>query len=133
MDNDALFQVISKVPELKFNFMGVYPAEKSPIVKKNSFQIINTSKSSEIGEHWIMLANRNNVIFYGDSLGQPLESYGNIKVPYNNVHRMIHKRLQNQPLCGVYAIFFAWSVFSGNPVGSLFNDFYLLRFIRKYL
>ena len=112
--------------------MGVYPADSFPHLQKNSFQIINSAKGSDIGEHWIMMANKNGKIFFGDSMGQALERYQNIRIPYKEVFRLVHKGLQNQPICGLYAIFFAWALFTGNTLGAISSDFHLMRFIQQY-
>ena len=115
--------MVQKIPELKYKFLGVYPADMIPNLTNNSFIIINTAKASDIGEHWVMLANRNEKIFFGDSMGQSLEAYQHIRIPYSLVYRLIHKRLQDQPLCGLYAIFFAWSVFSGTSIETFLTTF----------
>lgn len=133
MDNEGLHQIIARIPELKYKFAGVFPADKTPRLKTNTFAIVNSSKSTEIGEHWIMLANYKGDLYFGDSMGQTLQSYQNITISRKQVYHLVHKRLQNLPLCGLYAIFFAWSVFSGHVLDNFLDDFSLMRFIQTYL
>ena len=118
---------------MKYKYVGSYPANCLPVLKRNSFAIINTETSDYDGEHWILLANKNGKIFFGDSMGQRLEKYPHIKNDYKQVTQLVKKRMQNRALCGLYCIYFAWSIFSGQKLPENFNDFDLLRYIIKYL
>ncbi len=133
MDNKSLQDIISRIPLLKYKYMGSFPADFIPPLRNNTFVIVNTDRSLEEGTHWILIANKNGKFFYADSMGQPLEVYGNIKLPYKNIQRLVYVQLQNMALCGMYCIYFAWTLFSGTPIGSFFNDFDLMRFIFQYL
>ena len=135
MDNVALCDLIKQIPELRYKYMGTFASDTFPGLKKNTFQIINTQKQTEIGEHWIMLANRNGKIYYGDSLGEPIENYNEIykRLPYSKINTLVQRKLQNLPFCGLYSIYFAWTVFSNFPIGTVENDLFLLKFIYKYL
>lgn len=133
MDNEALTQIINKIPELKHKYLGTYPANFVPQLLRNSFAIINTDPSAMEGSHWILLADKNGVIYYGDSMGQLLSVYKHIKIPYKNVKYLVNEQLQKEEsLCGFYCIYFAWCLFRGYPVSSSFTDLELVKFIFMY-
>lgn len=133
MDNQALREIINKISILKYKYLGSYPANFIPKLKNQSFVIVNTETSDSDGEHWILLANRGGNIFYADSMGLPLERYQNIQIPSRNITRLVWTKLQNDSLCGLYCIYFAWIVFGRHKLEKYFNDFDLLRFIYKFL
>ncbi len=133
MDSKGLQDIINRIPLLKYKYIGSVPADNIPRLQKNTFAIVNTDLSFEEGTHWILIANKNGKFYYADSMGQPLEVYENIKLPYKNIQRLVYTQLQNLALCGQYCIYFAWTIFSGTPIGTFFNDFDLMRFIFQYL
>ncbi len=133
MDNTALREILNRIPELKHKYMGAYPADFIPQLPLNTFIIVNIDAAYMEGSHWITVANRGGDIFYGDSMGLPLERYKNIQLPYKNIHRMVFVNLQNMSLCGMYCIYFAWTLFKGFTIEKTFNDYDLLQFIYKYL
>ena len=51
-----LLQIIEKIPELRFMYMGSYSSDEAPQFTKYSFEIFNSAPSNERGEHWIMIA-----------------------------------------------------------------------------
>ena len=57
MDNFALQQIISRIPLLKFRYLGSFPSDLVPTLDKDIFAIINTQPSNMQGENWIMIAN----------------------------------------------------------------------------
>ena len=70
MDNSQLSKVISQFPQLKYKFLGSFPADLVPKrIPKNKFCIVNFNNSNSSGTHWIMLGNKNGKIYFGDSLG----------------------------------------------------------------
>ena len=56
MDNFLLLQIIEKIPELMFKYMGSYPADKINQLTKYYFAIINSAQNIYRGEHWIVIA-----------------------------------------------------------------------------
>ncbi len=131
MDNEAILSIIKKCPSLRYKFMGVYASDTFPMLRKNTFQIINTSPNYDVGEHWIMLANKDDAIYFADSMGRCLESYTNIFLRvadfYQKIHRLVPKRLQSLPLCGLYAIYFARRIFTNLPIGAFLHDLEIIR------
>ena len=59
MDKISLLQIIERIPELRFKYMGSYPSDTVPQLTKFSFAIINSTPSNDRGEHWIMIARMN--------------------------------------------------------------------------
>ena len=79
MDNTSLRQIIERILELKYRYIGSFPADCVPRLPTFSFAIINTSPSSEAGEHWIMIARLNRTYYYADSLARPITKYKFLK------------------------------------------------------
>lgn len=121
MDNRALLDIISRISVLKHKYLGSYPANLVPIKHLmslrgyNTFIIVNTESSDKDGSHWILLANRDGIIFYGDSMGQRLSLYREIAVDANfKSHELVTQQLQQtlSSNCGLYCIYFAWKLFT---------------------
>ena len=131
MDNQQLLHVVNRFPHLKFKYLGSFPADLRPRnLPKIKFCIINTDPSTQPGSHWILLANENGKLFYGDSMGEVLEKYG-IKTN-SNFGSIVQEKLQDSELCGLYAIYFAHMLFSKVSSKHL-NDFHLLKFFGDVL
>jgi hypothetical protein len=113
--------------------MGSFPADMCPQPQRNSFIIINVDPSSELGSHWVMIANKNGKLYFGDSLGHPIKSYKLIASKFPNVIHLIHRQVQRSELCGPYAIYFACAVFNALVIPNDLSDYHLLQFIYKFL
>ena len=101
MDNFALQQIISRIPLLKFRYLGSFPSDHVPSLDNDTFAIINTQPSNMQGEHWIMIANFRHELYFADSLGRKGYSF------LNNQHykQMMPAPLQSHPsVCGFYRI-----------------------------
>ena len=109
MDNTSLRDIIERIPEHKFRYIGSFPADFFPIFSKFTFAIINTSPSSEVGEHWIMIGRLNRNYYYADSLARSVIHYKFLNKKYQ---KMIHRPLKKmENLCGFYTIFAAFQLF----------------------
>ena len=75
MDKFLLLQIIERIPELKFKYMGLYPSDKVPQLTKYSFAITNSAPSTGRGEHWIMIARLDKNYYIADSLGRKRSFY----------------------------------------------------------
>ena len=91
MDNTSLRDIIERIPELNFLYNGSFPADFVPNLPKFSFAIINTSPSSEVGEHWIKIGRLNRNYYYADSLARSVTHYKFLNKKYQ---KMIHRPLQ---------------------------------------
>ena len=56
MDNFSFLQMIERVLELRFKYMGLYRLDTVPQLTNYSFAIINSAPSKDRGKHWIMIA-----------------------------------------------------------------------------
>ena len=124
MDSAALLQVISKIPALKYRYLGCFDPNTfifpMPI---DTFQIVNTT--TDVEGHWItLICLSNGFHYFGDSL----------KATSLNQYPMLFTRLPEQKkttttiflplnisikqvdsLCGLYCIYFAWILFDNTP------------------
>ena len=106
--------------------------DKVLYLPKGKFQIINTSPFQEIGEHWLLLARKDNglLIFY-DSFSRPLEKefpflYNTLKFLYNisQTHfaqffpTKTLEQSKNTSLCGLYCIFVAHFIYASKSSNS---------------
>ena len=72
MDNTSLRQIIERIPELKHSYSGSFLAKCIQSLPTFRFAVINTSPSSEMGEHWIMIERLNRTYYYVYSLARPI-------------------------------------------------------------
>ena len=108
MDNFALQHIINRILLLKFRYLGLFPADYVPTLDNDTFAIINTQPSNMQGEHWIMIANFRQELYFADSLGCKGYSF------LNNQHykQMMPARLQSHPsVCGFYTTYAAFHLF----------------------
>ena len=75
MDNQSIQQIIERIPELKFKYIGSFPADFIPNLPKFSFEIINTASIKEVGEDWILIARLNRNYYYADCLARSITHY----------------------------------------------------------
>ena len=100
MDNFALQQIISRIPLLKFRYLGSFPSDYVPTLDIDTFAIINTQPSNMQGEHWIMIAKFQHELYFADSLG--CKGYSFLKQHYK---QMKPAPLQSHPsVCGFYTL-----------------------------
>ena len=132
MDNTSLRQIIGRIPELKYRYIGSYPADCVPRLPTFSFAIINTSPSSEAGEHWIMIARLNRTYYYADSLARPITNYKFLNKNYQKMIQQPVKKTDN--LCGFYTIFAAFQLFKffQTKLNNV-HDVHVLNFISNYM
>lgn len=140
MDNSAIYRMVSKIPELRFKFLGVYSPMAAPTLKSmpnNTFFICNTSDG--IGDHWVTFIKLydSRVVFFGDSLGRNADAYHDIRTRIDKrgilVKTLVNYQVQKtNSLCGPYAVYIAYLVFSDLLSVDSFNEFKLLQFAYKY-
>ena len=130
MDNFALQQTISRIPLLKFWYHGSFPSDHVPTLNNDTFAIINTQPSNMRGEHWIMIANFRNQLYFADSLGR--KGYSFLKQHYK---QMMPAPLQSHPsVCGFFTIYAAFHPikFRQEEITGV-HDVNVLSFISKYM
>lgn len=138
MDNVSLWELIRKIPELKFKYLGSFSPEQAiPIqaMPKDKFQIVNTTNDSS-GDHWVaIIKDQNGNVIFGDSLGKKVENYPELKKIF---HKQISKTLitkgpiQSTPdMCGFYAVYFAFMTLQSLHTANM-SEHDLFRFVNKY-
>ena len=137
MDNYQLHKIISCIGQLKHKYIGSFPADMvPPYLPLNSFCIVNIETSKDPGSHWIILANKDNVVYFGDSLGKSLSDYPYIRLWQNTSTISLvfdGDVLQTGNYCGLYCIYFAYVLYTGNFSERFLNDNFLLLFFSSYL
>ena len=130
MDNVSLEQIINRIPLLKYRYRGSFPSYYVPTLANDTFAIINTQPSNMQGEHWVMIGNSRQKLYFADSLGR--KKYSFLKQHYE---QMIPEQLQSYPsVCGFYTIYAVFHLFkfrqqeiTGVP------DVKVLSFISNYM
>ena len=70
MDNVSLKQIINRIPLVKYRYRGSFPSDYVPTLENYTLAIINTQPSNMQGEHWIMVADSCQKLYFADSLGR---------------------------------------------------------------
>ena len=84
MDSFSLMQIIERIRELRFKYMGSYPCDKVP-------QLTKSAPSNDRGELWIMVAQSDKTYYFADFLGQKRSFYSSLTKKY---WRMVPRKLQ---------------------------------------
>ena len=107
MDNVSLQQIINRIPLLKYRYRGSFPSDYVPTLDNDTFATINTQPSNMQGEHWIMIANSRQKLYFAESLGR--EKYSFLR---QHFEQMISEPLQSHPsVYGFYTIYAAFHLF----------------------
>ena len=75
MDNVSLQQMINRIPLLKYRYRGSFPSDYVPTLDNDTFAFLNTQPSNMQGEHWMMIANSCQNLYFADSLGHKKYSF----------------------------------------------------------
>ena len=70
IDNVSLQKIINRIPSLKYRYRGSFPSDYVTTLDNCTFSIINTQPSNIQGEHWIMIANFRQKLYFADTLGR---------------------------------------------------------------
>ncbi len=130
--------------------MGAVPFDELPEhPNSETFSlVINTSPSSESGDHWLALVYKNSLYYFLDSYGRTLSDetfsqefvkaiknyVGNVKIIYQK--RLLQQLMSN--VCGDYCIYFISELANRNfnSVMSVFsadlqsNDSYVFKYVK---
>ena len=93
MDNDSLQQIINRIPLLKYRYRGSSPSGYVPTLGTDTFAFQNRQPTNMQGEHWIMIANSRQILYFADSLGR--KKYSFLK---HHFEQMMPETLQSQRL-----------------------------------
>ena len=75
MDNVSIQQIINRITILNFRYRGSFPSDYVPALDNDTFANINTQPSNMQGEHWILIANSCQKLYFADSLGRKKYSF----------------------------------------------------------
>ena len=136
MDSSALLQIISKIPSLKYRYIGCFNPNSLVFPMPNdTFQIDNTT--TKVDGHWITLVRFDGIYYFGDSLkASNLKQYPQL---FNNLPTQIMflplntTVKQQDSICGLYCIYFAWTIFDNNVPINVMNDFDLYKLFSKLM
>ena len=130
MDNVSVQQKINPIPLLKYRYRGSFPSDYVPNLDNDTFAILNTQPSNMQGEHWIMIANFRQKLYFADSLGR--KKYSSLKQEYE---QMMPEPLHSHPsVCGFYTMYAAFHLFKfGQEEITEVHDVNVLSFISNYL
>ena len=107
MDNVSLQQILNRILLLKYRHRGSFPFDYVLTLDNGTFAIINTQPNNMQGEHWIMIANSRQKVFFADSLGR--KKYSFLTQQYEQI---VPEPLQSHPsVCLFYTIYAAFHLF----------------------
>ena len=99
-DNFSLQQIINRIALLKYRYRAFFPSDYVPTLDNDTCAIINTQPTNRQGEHWIMIANSCQKLYFADSFVR--KKYCFLKQQYE---KMIPEPLQSHPsICGSHTI-----------------------------
>ena len=107
MDNVSLKEKINRIPLLKYGYRGSFHSDYVPTLDKDTFAIINKQTSDMQEEHWIMIGNSRQMLYFADTPGS--KKHGFLK---QQNEQMMSEPLQSHPsVCGFYTIYAAFYLF----------------------
>ena len=107
MDNVFLQQTVNRILLLKHRYRGSFPSGYVPTLDNDTFAIINTQPSNMQGEHWIMIANTRQKLYFADYHGR--KKYSFLKQQHE---QMMPEPLQSHPSVNrFYTIYAAFHLF----------------------
>ncbi len=141
MDEHEIYTAVNRCKHLKYKFQGVFACNNFPLLKEDSFQVVNTAPSWTPGTHWIVLCKRRSsqTPIFIDPLGKPLQFYKRIFMRCVELYDIISDMsIPIQPpasdQCAVYCLYLAHVVFSSQfPNITMVDDFLLRRFVKHFL
>ena len=107
MDNVSLQQRVHRISLLKCRYRGSFPSDYVPTLGNGTSPIIITQPSFMQVEHWIMIANSCQFLYFADSRGR--KKYSFLMQQYEQI---MPEPLQSHPsICGFYTIYAAFHLF----------------------
>ena len=130
MDNVSLQQIINRIPLRRYRYRGSFPSDYVPTLDNDTFAIINTKPSNMQGEHWKMIGNSRQILYFADSRGH--KKYSCLKQHYE---QMMPDPLQSHPsVCAFYTIYAAFHLFKFRQEEITgVHDVNVLSFISNYM
>ena len=130
LDNVSLQQIINHIRPLKYWLRGSFPCDNVSTLDNETFVIINTQPSNMQGEHWILIANSLQKLFFAASLDR--KKYSFLKQEYEQM--MPEPRQSHPSVCGFYTIYAAFHLFNFEQEEITgVHDVNVLSFISNYM
>ena len=135
MDEEQVATLVQKSAFLKYKFRGVFAANNFPILRRNTFSIVNASPQHTMGTHWMLICNKNDYLIFADPLGFKLSSYIEVFKTISSQYNAVYENPKPiQPLssnaCGLYCVYLAHVVFSDIfPTVPNISELELFRFV----
>ena len=107
MDNNSLQRKINRIAAPKYRYQDSFPSDYVATLDNDTFAIISKQFSYMQGEHWIMIANARQFLYFVDSLGRKKYSFFMQKYEY----RMREPPKSHYSVCSFYTIYAAFHVF----------------------
>ena len=108
VDRVSLQQIINRSQLLKYRYRGSFPSKYVPTLDNDTFAIIKTQPRKMQGEHWIMIANSSQKLYFAVSLRRKKYCF-----PKQQYEQMMPEPLQSHPsVCGFYTILAAYHLFN---------------------
>ena len=145
MDEDYIARLIKNSPRLKFEFGGIYPADKFPILlPNNTFVIVNSEISNRAEKHWIVWSNVKGTLNFADPLGPDLilhylsiaKRISTIPIQSQQTLKDATKsplQIQNSKLFGLYCIYIAHFLSAYYPLICYVSETDLLCFVKSLM
>ena len=128
-DNVSLQQILNRLPLLKYRNRGSFLSDYFPTLDNQTFAIIIPQPSNMQGEHWIMIANCPQILYFADSLCR--KKYSFLKQHYEQI---MPAPLQSHPsVCRFYTIYAAFHLFKFRQEEIRVHDVNILSFISNYM
>ena len=130
MDNLSLQQIFNRIPLLRYWYRGSFLSDYVPTLDNDTFAIIIRQPINMQGEHWIMIANCRQKLYFADSLDRKKYSY--FKQQYE---KTMPESVQSHPsVCGFYTIYAAFHLFKFRQEEITgVHDVNVLSFISNYM
>ena len=96
-DKVSLQEIINRIPLLKYQYRDSFPSDYVPTLDNHTFVILNTQPSSMQGQHWVMIANSCEILYFADALGR--KKYSFLKQQYEH---MMPEPLQSHDSVGCF-------------------------------
>ena len=127
MNSLDIYKILSRDPLTARYFVGVFPADRIPPLKKTAVMVVNTDTHDKPGRHWIALFVRDkNTLEFFDSYGLSPGHYGQHLEDYaKRFSRLVRNCTQLQSLtsnvCGPYCIYFLVKRCQGHSMNYIVN------------
>ena len=130
MENVSLQQTINHIALLSCRYCDSFPTDCVPTLDNDTFAIVNTQPRNMPGEHWMMVANSRQILFFVNSIGR--KKYSFLEQQYE---QLMPEPIQSQPsVCSSYTIYAASHLFKFRQEENTgVHDVNVLSFISKYM